>query len=217
MGVAAHLGIDLAEYDARIKTFIPGYEAMLDEAAGALTGRERRIVDLGVGTGALAARCLARAPGARLVGIDVDPGILDAASRRLGARATLVRGSFLRTNIPRCDAIVASFSLHHIRTRVAKRRLYASLRRSLGPGGRIIVADCYPAQDVVLARQQRDEWRAHLEESYSARKAARYFRAWEHEDVYVPLTSELALFAAAGLEAEVVWRAGAFAVLAARR
>ena len=38
MSVATHLGIDLGEYDARIRTFIPHYEEMLDVAAGSLAG-----------------------------------------------------------------------------------------------------------------------------------------------------------------------------------
>ena len=33
MGVATHLGIQLADYDETIRTFIPGYEEMLDAAA----------------------------------------------------------------------------------------------------------------------------------------------------------------------------------------
>ena len=33
MGVASHLGIQLTEYDRRIRTFIPDYEEMLDAAA----------------------------------------------------------------------------------------------------------------------------------------------------------------------------------------
>ena len=36
MGVASHLHIQLDEYDARIRTFIPGYEQMLDAGAHAL-------------------------------------------------------------------------------------------------------------------------------------------------------------------------------------
>ena len=33
MGAASHLGIDLREYDSRIRTFIPGYDELLDAAA----------------------------------------------------------------------------------------------------------------------------------------------------------------------------------------
>ena len=100
MGVAAHLGIRLAEYDRRIRTFIPDYDEMLDVAAAAVPARARMLVDLGIGTGALAARCLKIAPRARIVGIDVDPEILTMAARRFRDRATLAAGTFLRTPLP---------------------------------------------------------------------------------------------------------------------
>lgn len=126
MGVATHLGIDLGEYDARIRTFIPGYEEMLHVAAAAIPGRTRTIVDLGTGIGALAARCLRAAPLARAEGIDGDPDILKLAARRLRGRATFTCGTFFRAPLPTSDAVVASFSLHHIRTRRAKARMCRS-------------------------------------------------------------------------------------------
>src|SRR5712691_1270234 len=99
MGVAAHLGIDLAEYDERIRTFIPNYEEMLDVAASAVPRSARTIVDLGTGTGALSRRCLDRVPRARIVGIDADPDVLTIAAERLGPRAAFIAGSFARTTI----------------------------------------------------------------------------------------------------------------------
>jgi hypothetical protein len=33
MAVSSHLGIDVAEYDERIRTFVPYYEEMLDVCA----------------------------------------------------------------------------------------------------------------------------------------------------------------------------------------
>src|SRR5262245_36122291 len=111
MGVAAHLGIDLREYDARIRTFIPDYEEMLDAAAALMGPNVRTIVDLGTGTGALAARCAARTARARIVGIDADADVLTVARRRLGPRASFIARSFLRAKLPRADAVVASFAL----------------------------------------------------------------------------------------------------------
>ena len=214
---ARHLGIDLREYDARIRTFIPGYEAMLDHAAGALRGDERLIVDLGIGTGALAERCVRHSPRSRVVGIDLDEEMLRAAGARLRQRAAFVAGSFVRRDLPRCDAFVASLALHHVRTISAKRRLYERLRRALRPRGRLVIADCCPAADGRVAAQQRAAWRAHLGRSYSARRSAAYLAAWGQEDVYVPLPTELRLLADAGFRPEVVWRAGAFAVILAPR
>jgi len=213
MGVASHLGIQLAEYDMRIRTFIPDYEEMLAAAAAALPPSTRTLVDLGTGTGALAARCLAVAPCARVVGVDADAAILRVAARRLGHRATLVAGSFVRRPLPRCDAVVASFALHHVRTRDAKARLYRAIRSALARHGRVISVDCHPARDAGTAAGQLAGWRQHLERRYPPRAAKHFLRAWSKEDVYVPLDGELALMARAGFKPEVVWRKGAFAVL----
>lgn len=220
MGVAAHLKIDLREYDRRIRTFIPRYEDMLDAAASTL-GLLRRdrptVVDLGIGTGALAVRCLAAAPRARLVGIDADDQILAVARRRLasrsGARHDLMHGSFTTAALPRCDGIVASFALHHIRSRRSKCRLYARCFAGLRPGGLFVNADCCPSSNARLAAAEFDAWRAHVRRTYSPRQTDAFFRAWAREDVYVPLEDELSMLRAARFRADVAWRAGCFAVI----
>ncbi len=219
MGVAAHLGIDIAEYDARIRTFIPDYEALIDGGASAVPRAARTIVDLGTGTGALAARCLQRAPRASLHGIDADAGMLAIAAQRLAAarpaRASFVTGNFLRVAIPPCEAVVASFALHHVRTRAAKLRLYRRIRSALTRGGVLVSVDCNPSRDPAEARAQRDAWTAHLRRTYSRRQAAGFLRAWSKEDVYVPLDAEVRLLERAGFRVHVAWRRGSFAVLRA--
>ena len=216
MGVASHLHINLAEYDSRIRSFIPDYEEMLAAAAGVLSGRERVVVDLGVGTGALAKRCLERAPQAGLVGIDSDPAMIAVARRRLGPRAQYVAGSFLRMAIPTCDAAVAALSLHHVRTRPAKARLYARLRSALRPSGVLVSADCHPSRHPAEARRQRDAWVDHLRRSYTVARAEKFLWLWAQEDVYVPLHDELRMLHETGYMVEVVWRRGPFAVISAR-
>jgi ubiquinone/menaquinone biosynthesis C-methylase UbiE len=215
MSVAAHLGIRLAEYDTRIRTFIPDYEAMLEVAAAAVPPAARTIVDLGIGTGALAQACLKRARRARIVGIDADAAVLRLAAERLGRRATLVCGSFLRTPLPAADAIVASYALHHVRTRTARAALYRRIRAALGRRGVCITVDCHPAMNRSVAGRQRDLWRAHLRARYRPAAADRYLAAWKKEDVYVPLAVELTLMKQSGLAPEVIWRKGSFAVLSA--
>lgn len=217
MGVASHLGIKLTEYDSRIRTFIPHYEEMLDVAAAAIPARTRTIVDLGIGTGALSSRCLTSAPRARTVGIDVDPEITALASRRLGSRATVTTGSFLRAPLPTCDAVVASFALHHVRTRAAKAALYRRIGAALRPGGMVVSVDSNPAADTAVRRAQFDEWQAHLRRAYTAAQARAIFKGWSQEDVYVPLDAEIALLRAAGFRVELLWRRGAFAVLRGAR
>lgn len=217
MSVATHLGIDIAEYDARIRTFIPRYEEMLQVAADtAAAVRPRTVVELGIGTGALAARVLAARRGVRLVGIDADEAMLEAARLRLaGRRPQLRQGDFVRTSIPRCDAIVASFALHHVTTVARKRALYRRLRTALGRRGRFVSADCHPSPLPARAAAGHRAWKDHLAATYGAPDAARYLRAWAKEDVYTPLDVELRALGAAGFDADVVWRDGAFAVIAA--
>lgn len=219
MAVSSHLKIALNEYDARIRTFIPDYETMLDAAASALVAVGRpvtKVVDLGTGTGALAARVARTMPGVELVGIDEDEGMLGMAARRLTRhRATLIAGNFVRTAIPRCDAITASFALHHIERRRAKQALYTRARAALRPGGLLVSADCHPASNGALAAAGRQAWHAHLAGSYGPRQAESFLRAWAHEDFYVPLDAELTLLQSAGFTTDIVWRHGSFAVIAA--
>jgi tRNA (cmo5U34)-methyltransferase len=222
MSVASHLNIPLDEYDARIRTFIPGYEQMLDAAARGLRALEMRspvIVDLGTGTGALAARCLDAHSDARIVGIDEDPEILASARQRLasrGAVASFVQGSFLELPIPSCNAIVTSFALHHVRTAQRKQQLYRDCRDALSERGLFVTVDCFLASDATLAAIDRDAWRMHLRSSYSEADTDRYFAAWAQEDVYFTLDEELGMLRAARLAPDVIWRAGSFAVIVGR-
>jgi SAM-dependent methyltransferase len=213
MGVASHLGIKLSEYDARIRTFIPDYEEMLQVAADAIPRQAGTIVDLGTGTGALAERCLRQAPRARLVGIDADEEILKLAERRLGKRARLLCGSFTRTALPACEAVVASLALHHIRSRSSKAGLYRRIRTALRPRGVFLSVDCQPATNTALLGRQMEAWKSHLLCSYTRKEAAALLASWAREDTYVPLEVELELLRGSGLKPEVLWRKGPFAVI----
>ena len=222
MGAGSHLGIDLAEYDARIRTFIPDYEILHDFVAVTLRrtvrGRRPTIVDLGIGTGALAARCLEACPSARIVGVDEDDTMLAAARVRLGRGLhDAIRGSFEAIDLPRCDAVVACLALHHVPPGPRRQRLFRRLRAALRPGGVLINADCFPASDARLAAADRAAWMAHLGTSYSPTQIRGFFLRWADEDHYVPLLDEAAALRRAGFAVDVPWRRHAFAVLAAAR
>ena len=223
MSVAQHLGIRLAEYDHRIRTFVPYYREMLDVVAGVVAtscGRTPVITDLGIGTGALSARCLAAIPGATVQGIDSDPGILHAARRRLARhsrRVHLTHGDFARTGIPRCDAIVATLSLHHIHSLSAKRRFYRRCRQALRGGGLVVIGDVFLSDDPRRIKPELAIWRRHMERTYGPRQTRAYLRAWSKEDRYFQSAHELHALKDAGLLGEIVWRRPPFAVVVGRR
>jgi ubiquinone/menaquinone biosynthesis C-methylase UbiE len=219
MAVSAHLKIDLGEYDARIRTFIPYYEEMLDAATAALAaaGRPiRTVIDLGTGTGALAERVAAAHRRARIVGLDEDEGMLKMAERRLPRRrSTLIHGDFVTATLPPADAVTASLALHHIERRRTKIALYRRIRSALGRGGVLVSADYQPPAHQALAAAGRVAWRDHLAATYGRRQAEGFLRAWAHEDFYMPLDIEVSLMGAAGLSPDVAWRRDAFAVIVA--
>lgn len=220
MSVASHLGIRTAEYDRQILTFIPHYDEILDQAAGALAALDRPakvVLDLGIGSGALAARCLARLRGARVIGLDGDEAMLAMAVKRLGRRLTPVVGVFEQTPFPACDVVTASFSLHHVPEPAVKARIFARAFAALGPGGVLVDADCMLAADPALRARHHDLWLRHLAATHGLAGARKFLRAWAGEDTYFPLDLEMSLLREAGFVVDVVWRRDGFAVLAATR
>lgn len=220
MSVAAHLGIKTGEYDQQILTFIPYYDEILDAAAAALDALERRaktVLDLGTGSGALAARCLKRLRGARVVGIDSDPAMLAMAEQRLGRKLSVIVGDFESTAFPACDVVTGSFSLHHIAAPATKRRVFEKAFAALRPGGVIIDADSMTKASPRLAARDIDEWRRHLASFHGAAGARKFLRAWAGEDTYFPIELEASLMREAGFAVDVAWRKGMFAVLVGRK
>ena len=220
VSVAQHLNIKVSEYDQRIRTFIPSYDEMLSTVAAAVRSIQKPgplIVDLGIGTGALAMRCLTASPGSRLLGIDADPQMLGLALARLRRRFStcteLVNGDFVDAFLPRAHAIVATLALHHIRTLKAKQQFYGRCFRSLHRGGLLVSGDCFMADHPRLASQYMETWRAHMREYYSAKQVNKFLAAWANEDTYFTLRQELNMLVAVGFQAEVMWRRAPFAVV----
>ena len=224
MSVAAHLAVSPEQYDDRIRSLIPLYDELIAEVARALGHAARpvrTIVDLGIGTGALARACLEHAPAARVWGIDADPDMMAIARTRLGAtsrRVTMTTGSFLNEALPPCYAIVASYSLHHIRTTRAKLAFYRRCYKALRPGGVLINGDCAPASTARGFAHDLDVWFTHLGKTFGGRRGGRrVYESWADEDVYVPLADEIGLLKRAGFAVDVPWRRSPFAVIVGLR
>jgi SAM-dependent methyltransferase len=220
MGAAAHLGIKLGEYDAVIRSLIPHYGLLVAEAAAVVGAAGRAapaVVDLGIGSGALAQQILKVRPKARVTGIDEDAGMLRLATARLRGRVETVQDNFERAAIPRCDVISASFALHHIRTGARKAALYKKCFTALRPGGLLVSADCCLASSKELQSTHRAAWLSHLQQRYTRARSEAYLRAWAKEDVYFTLEREMELITDAGFGAEVVFRKDGFAVIAGVR
>jgi tRNA (cmo5U34)-methyltransferase len=220
--VAGHLGVQPAEYDRTIRTFIPHYDRMLETIVhwlGASIPADGYVVDLGAGTGALSAAILDGLPAARVQLVDVDPDMLDAAATRCAAHAgrfDLRRGRF-EDELPRCDAVVATLAFHHVADRAEKRELYRAIHGALRPGGLVVVGDLLIHPEGPERRQMLCDWYAHMaRHGITEAEAEAHFAQWAEEDFYVGLVEELELMRAAGFpRSDCFWRDGGISVYGA--
>jgi SAM-dependent methyltransferase len=219
--VRQHLRLDIDDYDATIRRFIPDYETMLSVAAEAVDSIEPKlVVDLGAGTGALSEAVLDTSPEAVVELLDIDPEMLKNARARLerfGERARFTLRSF-DDPLPECDAFTASLSLHHIPTIERKAELFSRAFSALRPGGVLVNADATMPAGEGEQKPLYRFWADHMVScGIPQEKAWSHFDEWAAEDTYLPLEVELDALRSVGFEAERVWSAGPIGVVVARR
>lgn len=216
--VLDHLGLAARDYDATIRRYIAHYDALIATVVDLVDGE---VIDLGTGTGALAAAVLAGRPTARVRLVDIDPAMLETAAARVasfGERAVCVRASFGDGLAP-CDAVVASFALHHIAELDVKRALYVRIREALRPGGILAIADVTMHDDGLARTRMVDAWAVWMADHGIARaEADALFAKWAGEDRYYSLAQELQLLAEAGFaKPECFFKQGPSTVFGAYR
>ena len=123
--------------------FYPFTAMQLPRSAGC------RVLDLGCGTGLELEEYYRINPTARVNGIDLSAGMLEALKRKFSDKnITLILGSYfdvpLGENV--FDAAVSVESLHHF-TKDEKVQLYTKLRAALKDGGYFILTDYFSASD----------------------------------------------------------------------
>ena len=217
--VEEHLGMRASEYDRVIRTFIPGYEALLAAQLQWLATtlpETGRVVDLGGGTGALAQAIAERFPQVHIQVWDTDPEMLAVAEQRLrryGDRVALVQRSFYEP-LPEAHAFVASLALHHVREEEQKKRLYAQIFQSLHASGIFLNGDCVMNSSPVADAEYYCTWEAFMESAgIPSAEAKRHFAAWAKEDRYFSIPAELRMLAEAGFAfPDCFWKQGPIAV-----
>ncbi len=110
---------------------------------------DARILDLGCGTGLELGYYFETVPTARITGIDLSAGMLNALRRKFPDQSlTLIAGSYFYVPFGEgvFDAAVSVESLHHF-TKEEKIPLYEKVRKAVKPGGCLILTDYFAATD----------------------------------------------------------------------
>jgi tRNA (cmo5U34)-methyltransferase len=205
------------------RRLVPCFDGFYGSAIRALEltqpGPLRAVLDLGTGTGALAAMVADAYPEARLTLLDGAPAMIEKAAANLGARADAAFVQDFADPLPAgpFDAIVSSLAIHHLDD-AGKASLYARAHHALRPGGAFINAEqvlgATPALDALA-------WRSHEREARALGATPEQWAAAVQRmthDRCATVETNLELLRAAGFgDLSVHFADGRFAVLAGRR
>lgn len=113
------------------------------------------VVDLGCGTGTLALLVKASHPDARVIGVDVDPKVLDIARgkiERAGAEIELRQGTIQEVELApgSVDRVLTSLVLHHL-THEEKIAALRAAHAALRPDGELHVVDFGPPHNLLMS------------------------------------------------------------------
>ena len=139
--------------------------AMLAKLVRATQRTDAVVLDLGCGPGSTMAALLDALPKSHLIGIDLDPVLLEVGRRRLTAyrdRAAFIQADLRAPDwteqLPKVDAIISATALHWL-SAADLAQLYATLAPLLHPGGIFLNADHLPNPSPLVQRY----WEAHRE------------------------------------------------------
>ena len=144
--MAAFFEARLEGYDPHMLNDIEGAARFYPFTAQKLPAfADARVLDLGCGTGLELEFYFQENPSARITGIDLSEGMLDALKQKFPDKSlTLHQGSYFDLPLGECiyDAAVSVESLHHF-TKEEKIPLYQKLSKALKPGGYFILTDYF--------------------------------------------------------------------------
>ena len=162
------------QWDELARTLLPVTD-YLERLLG-LVPAGKNVVEVGLGTGGLLPALAAK--GARVIGVDHSPAMLDEARRRLAVAG--IAGIDLRlgemTHLPlpdnSADCAVLNMVLHHAADPPS---VLAEIRRVLAPGGRLIMADLARHEREWVRERLADQWLGFSEEEMTSWLAAAGF------------------------------------------
>lgn len=151
-------------YDATRRQLVPCFDdfygAVLD-LLPVVKNLPLRVLDLGAGTGLLAALIAASYPQAHITLIDLAPEMLRRAAERfeeIPERVTLCVADMVKTPLGGpYDAIVSALALHHLDDG-QKRGVFARVARSLAAGGVFVNAEQVLGPTPAVERAYHAHW-----------------------------------------------------------
>jgi tRNA (cmo5U34)-methyltransferase len=152
-----------SEYTALRRRLVPAFDVFYGAAIAAIGCRHggpvARVLDVGAGTGLMAAAVADAYPDARFELLDGSVEMLAEAQERLGQRVTRVHVQDMAASLPDgpFDAVVSALAIHHLEDD-QKRVLFGRVHDLLRPGGVFVNAEQVAAPTPELADLYRKAW-----------------------------------------------------------
>ncbi|MBX7489939.1 carboxy-S-adenosyl-L-methionine synthase CmoA [Helicobacter turcicus] len=143
-------------FDDMLSRSIPYYKEVLGLSADfalEYSKKDSVILDLGTSTGAMLLEIASKAKiPLELYGIDNSRSMLECAQRKLnayGMQANLICGDILQEEFPKCDVIIANYTLQFIRP-LEREKLVQKIFKALNANGIFILSEKVICEDKTL-------------------------------------------------------------------
>lgn len=218
--IKQHFEEEAREFDRIIVTLIPEYPQMVEALISAIPfdrSSPLGVIDLGCGTGTVAARVLEAFPNAQVTCLDLAENMIEMARAKL-VRYPLVRyvvGDFSVFDFDKkYDVVVSSLALHHLLTDEDKRRFYRRIHNTLASGGIFYNADVVLGPSDYLQNVYMEQWRKFMSRSVSKDEIeSKWIPKYQAEDHPARLINQLDWMKEIGFaDVDVLWKYYNFAV-----
>jgi tRNA (cmo5U34)-methyltransferase len=214
-----HFEEEANEFDGIIQKLIPRYDEMIAVLLSVIPFRSDRrisVIDLGCGTGTVAAAVKSRFPHADITCADIARKMLDTAKSKLGDSAKFIQADFNNFEFPeKFDLAVSSLALHHLENDRDKSDFYKKIYAALTDGGAFINIDVVLGGNGFLQDVYMEKWREFMSASVSEDEInGKWLPNYYAEDRPTRLTAHLAMLKNCGFSCvDVVYKYYNYAVI----
>ncbi len=195
---------------------------LVAEAAAVTTPNARRLLDVGCGAGNYTLKLLGRLPHLGVTLVDLSRPMLDKAQERIravsqvGIRAIQQDMREIDFGEATFDIIVASATLHHLRTDSEWHAMFAKFHRALSPGGSLWIFDLIASALPGVQRMIDRRYTEYLDSLGGPEYRREVLAYVDKEDTPKPLVYQLELMRKVGFSTiEVLHQNGCFAAFGA--
>ncbi len=195
---------------------------LISAAAGAANPDAKQILDIGCGAGNYTLKLLQRLSNLDVTLIDLSQPMLDKAQERIRAvskgEIRAIQGDMREVELGEAafDIILASATLHHLRTDDQWHRMFTKLHRALVPGGGLWIFDLVDYELAPVRRMMKERYAAYLDSLKGPEYRQEVFDYVEKEDTPKPLVFQIELLRAVGFRTiEVLHMNSCFAAFGA--